>query len=52
MYEEYFIMYIRGGEYLHIYLLIFAYIYKTDSTVGFQREELDGGGMEGERGSL
>ena len=52
MYEEYFIMYIRRGEYLHIYLLTFAYIYKTDSTVCFQREELDGGGMEWERVSL
>lgn len=31
-----------------MYLLTFAYIYETDSTVGFQREELDGGGMEWE----
>lgn len=52
LYEEYFIMYIRGGEYLHIYLFTFAYIYKTDSTVCFQREELDGGGMEWEKVSL
>lgn len=52
LYEEYFIMYIRGGEQLHMYLLTFAYIYKTDSTVGVQREELDGGGMEWERVSL